>query len=315
MALPTVNDVQAVDPVLTNMLIGYQQAADRFVASRVFPAVPTDKDSGTYYIFTKKYWFLDELEQRAPGTEFARIAFGVSTDTYATLQWAADYAIADEVRANSQIPMDLETAGVQFLAQRSMIRKEVQFAADFMKTTVWGTDDDDSTTDWDDYQSGDPVTDVETAVRTIGNNTGMTANTLVMGNIVWAALINHPDILDRFKYTQGITQSSIAAALAPALGVGQILVSQATYANINEAGTFSATNIIDDDCLVCYVNPSPGIFNATAGLTFAWAGGGGTGTMYSYRDDTTHSDVIQHKEEWDQKAVATDVGYFYGGVV
>ena len=50
MSLPTINDVQAVEPVLTNLLIGYMQADDRFVASKVFPIVPTDKDSGTYYI-------------------------------------------------------------------------------------------------------------------------------------------------------------------------------------------------------------------------------------------------------------------------
>ena len=48
MALPTINDVQLVEPVLTNMLVAYRQSADRFVASRAFPAVSVGSDSGTY---------------------------------------------------------------------------------------------------------------------------------------------------------------------------------------------------------------------------------------------------------------------------
>ena len=117
MALPTINDVQAVDPVLTNMLIGYMQADDRFVASRVFPAVSVEKDSGTYYTMTKKYFFFDDLEQRAPGSDFGQLGFGVSSSTYTTLQWAGEIPLADEVRANSQIPMDLESAALRRLAR------------------------------------------------------------------------------------------------------------------------------------------------------------------------------------------------------
>ena len=67
MSQPTINQVQAVDPVLTNMLVGYQQADNRFIADRLFPQVQVDKDSGTYYILTKKYFFLNEMQERAPG--------------------------------------------------------------------------------------------------------------------------------------------------------------------------------------------------------------------------------------------------------
>src|SRR5210317_1257454 len=97
--LPTVNDVQAVDPVLTNLLIGYMQADDRFVASSVFPPVAVDKDSGTYYIVTKKYNFFDDLDSRAPGAPFPTVDFGVSTATYSTKQYAGQIRIADETRA------------------------------------------------------------------------------------------------------------------------------------------------------------------------------------------------------------------------
>ena len=108
--MPTINQIQTVEPVLTGILTAYQQAATRFVASRVFPAVPVDTDSGSFLKLTKRYWFRDGLQPRAPGDPFSRVDLGTESDTFKTLQWAADEAIADEVRANSTLPLDLERA-------------------------------------------------------------------------------------------------------------------------------------------------------------------------------------------------------------
>ena len=307
------NSVQAVDTVLTNMAVGYRQADMRFVAMRAFPAVQVAEQAGTYYSFTKKYWFLDALEQRAYGAPFAGVEYGLETATYETLQWAAEEAIPDELIAANQAPVDLDTAAVRHLQQLSMIRKERAFAADFMVNSVWDTTDNNSTTDWDDFVSGDPFNDIMTAKRTISNNTGMDGNTLVLGYIVHQALSLHPDILDRMKYVQVAGQSAVEAALGALLDVNY-LVSKATYNSANEAQTFTGAAIIDDDALVCHVNPSAGVFDATAGKTFVWQPGGGAGSIYRDRN-TNHANLIQHKEQWDQKVVASDLGYLFLDVV
>ena len=314
MALPTINDVQAIDPILTNMLIGYMQEDNRFVAGRVFPAVSVDKDSGTYYIMTKKYFFFDDLKVRAPGTDFGQLGFGVSTSTYATLQWAGEIPLADEVRANSQLPMDLESAAIRRLAQAALIRKEVAFSADFMATGK-GWTDDTTTTDWDDFAAGDPAADVLTAKMTISNATGNDPNTMVVGYVVHDALARHPDILDRIKYTRLATLGEVEGLIGPALGIETYLVAKSSYSNTNENASFSATAIIDDDALICYVDPGAGVFGATAGKTFVWQPGGGAGTIYTRRDDGKHANMVQHKEQWDQVMTASDLGYFFSDVV
>ena len=153
MTQPTLSDITAVDPVLTNMLVGYKQDADRFIAARLFPVVPVDDKSGTYYIFTKKYWFTDEMQERVPGAEYMRAHFAAETDTYDTVQFALATPIADEIRKANQAPMELETAAVEFLGQKSLIRKERAFAAGFFTTSVWDTDNT-TATDWDDFTSG-----------------------------------------------------------------------------------------------------------------------------------------------------------------
>ena len=315
MAQPTHSEIQAVDPVLTNMLVGYMQADDRFIASRLFPAVPISTQSATYYAFTKKYWFLDSLQKRAPGTGFARSGYGVETATTSAALWGLEHPIADETRNNNQMPMDLERAGLQWLAQQSLIRKERAFASDFFANGVWGTTDNNSATDWDDFTNGDPINDVLTARRVISNNTGQDGNTLAVGYIVHQAIVNHPDLVDRVKYVQLATMANVEGAIAAAFGVSNYLVGKASYNSANEGQTFSASAIIDDDALVCYVAPQPGIMSASAGYTFAWDGGGGVGSIATYRDQSSKSDVLQHSEAWDQKAVATDLGYMFLDIV
>jgi len=315
MAQPTIGNVQQIDPVLTNLAIGYQQAQDRFVAAKVFPYVPVDKARDTYYVFDKKYWFTDSMQPRTPGGDFARSGYSLSTGTVVTLQYALAHQIPDEVVANSQVPFSLEEAGTRWLAQQSLIRKERAFSTDFMAISVWGTDDNNSATDWNNYTAGDPVTNVLTARRTISNNTGIDGNSMVLGYFVHQGLMNHPDIIDRVKFVQMATAANVESAMAALFGLTNYWVGKASYNSANEGQTFSGSGIIGNDALVCAVTGNPGIFEASAGYSFMWQPGGGQGTIARYRDDHIRSDVLQSFEQWDQKAVATDLGYFFHTIV
>lgn len=303
-----------MEPFLTNLLVSYMNDESAFIASRIFPAVPVVQDSGSFWKYTKKYWFLDGLQRRAPGDPFASVDFGIESDTYKTEQHAADTALADETRANSQLPVDLLTEKAEFFGNLSLLRKEIAWATDFWKTGVWGTDNT-SATDWDDYSSGDPVGDIQVAKRTIQQNTGKRPNMLIVGAPVHDALVNHPDIIDRIKRTQMATESNVSNSLASVFGVQYYLVGEAVHSDTNEAADFSGSFIFDDDALLIYSNPNAGLRTATAGKTFVWAPGGGTGSMYSHYSNDRHATVIQHKEQWDQKLVSADLGYFWSDIV
>ena len=313
MAQPTHNEIQAVDPVLTQMLVSYSQADSRFVAGQVFPSVSVDKQGFTYYIMTKKYWFLDSVARRAVGGKFARGGYGVETSTGKAELWGLEHPIADEARANNQMPMSLEQSGTKWLSQQSLIRKEVAWAADFMVGTAWANHDNNSATDWD--STGNPISDITAGKRTISNATGFDPNTLVVGYIVHEAILNNSNLVDRIKYVQMATQQALEAALAATLGVERYLVGKASYNTANEGQAMSAAAIIDDDALLCYVSPTPGVAEPSAGYTFAWAGGGGTGEIVTYRDQTVKSDILQLSEAWDLKVVASDLGYFWTDIV
>lgn len=313
MARPTVNDVQLVEPVLTNALISYMQAESRFIADRVFPAVPVANDSGTIPIFTKKYWFTDEMEDRAPGQKYPRGDFAVESTTYKTHQWALSTPIPDEVEANNQFPMALESAAVRWLGGKALIRRERLFAAAAMATSVWETD---KTVDnkWSDYSASDPVSDILTGKRTISQSTGFTPNTMIMGEIVRDRLSNHPDLLDRIKYVTMATQGSVDAALSQIFAIGQIFVAPAIYNSANEGQTASMGAIIDDDALLLYVTSAPSLYEPSAGYSFNWAPGGGMGAIRRYYDDESDATFIKNKMQMVHKVTATDLGYFFSDV-
>lgn len=317
MSKPTRTDVRAVDPVLTNMLEGYMNEDDRFIADRAFPGVPVSSSAGTYFVFDEKYWMADDAEQRAWGSDYPEGGFGMSTATYKTFQFASSHSIPDETEADNQAAMSLVDAGVQRLAHILAIRKERLFAAAAMATSVWGTDATGGTTStkWSTYSTSDPVGDVRTAKRTISQAIAKYPNKFIMGEIVFDKLINHPDLVDRIKYTARATVSTMEAALAAVLGVEQLLVGTAIYNTANEGQTGSYSPIVDDDALLLYSPPNPGMFVPAAGYCFYWQPGGGLGSSGRYYDESKDAEVLKAKTQVDYEVVASGAGYFFSDYV
>ena len=67
---PTPGDVHVNVP-LTNISIAYLQNASNFIASRVFPNIPVQKQSDRYYTYDRGEFNRDEMKERAAGTESA----------------------------------------------------------------------------------------------------------------------------------------------------------------------------------------------------------------------------------------------------
>jgi hypothetical protein len=313
MAQPTRNDVH-IDAFLTEMSVAYRNEAAAFIADLVFPVVPVSKDSGKYPEYTRDYWLRTEMKVRAYGAEHPRAGYPISYGTYATEQFSLEHAIPDEIAAAADNPIDLDRDGMEWLTQQMLLKRELSFASDFMATGIWATDDA-AATDWDDYTDSDPIADVRTARRTIAQAIGRPANVMAMGLIVHDALINHPDVLERVKYSEAATMENVNAAMAAVFGMEKYLVSEAIYASNAEGASESLSPIIDDDCLVCYANPTPGLLSPSAGYTFVWPDGGGAGTIYRWRDERVESDVLRAKMQYDQKLVASAGGYFFSDIV
>jgi len=311
MPQPTGADVHA-DAFLTNVSTAYIQNHDNFIAGKAFPTVNVDKRSNKYPTYTKADWFRDEAKLREAGSESAGSGYTMSSDTYFCDTYALHKDINDDDRDNADAGINMESDATEFVTQRLLMRKEIQWAAEFFVTGVWGTSSTPGNL-WSSYTTSDPITDVETGKTTILQNTGMEANTLVLGYQVWTQLKHHPDIVDRFKYTS--SQSITTDLLGALFEVPKILVAKAVKNTTGEGITASMSFTHGKHALLCHVAPAPGLLVPSAGYTFNWVGrSGGLGTeitITNFRMPELKSDRIEGEVAFDYKLVAADLGYAF----
>jgi len=318
MAQPTNSDVH-IDAILTNISVAYIQDQNNFIASKVFPTVPVEKQSDKYFIYTKGDWFRDEAQKRAPATESVGSGYTLSTATYSADVYAFHKDVDDQVRANSDSPLNPDRDATTFVTQRMLLRQEIEWTSTFFTTGVWATDKTGGTdfTAWSNYASSDPIADIEAGKSTMLTSTGFLPNTLVLGYDVFRQLRHHPDIVDRVKYTSAnnITED----ILARYFGVDNIYVSRAIKNTGAEGASDSFATIAGKNAALFYTAPSAGVLNPTAGYQFAWRGvsdGMGQNIGISrFRMPELRADRIEAQMAWDNKVVATDLGYFFASCV
>ncbi len=315
MPQPTLSDVH-VDRALTDLSVRFSQSADMFIADRVFPTVRVRNRSDIYYIYDRSYWFRTDAELRGPGAESAGSGWDVTTDSFSCNVYSIHKDIDDQTRANADSPLQLDRDATEFVTQHLLQRREQAWVSTYFTTGVWTTDVT-PTNKWDDYVSGDPIGDLRTGVITMAKQTARKPNTLVMGAEVWNKLQDHPDFLDRIKYTQrGVVGPDLLASL---INVDRVLIAWSVKNTAAEGETPSYDFNLGKNALLMYVAPNPGLNTPTAGYTFRWTGLFGTGSngirIKRFRLERNASDRIEGEEALDQKLVSADLGYFFNAAV
>jgi hypothetical protein len=206
-----------------------------------------------------------------------------------------------------------------------MLRRELQWVSDFFGTGVWADDvtgvsgapSSGQTKQWNDYTSSDPISDLEAAKAEILGNTGMEANTLVLGYDVFKSLKNHPDLVDRIKYTS--SQTITTDMLAAMFDIPRVMVAKAVKATNKEGAAEGYGFAHGKKALLCHVAPQPGLLTPSAGYTFAWTGvSGGLGATIGtsqFRMESIKSDRVEAEMAFDNKVISADLGYFWDSIV
>lgn len=309
-----------IDSILTQMSVAYMQRTDSFIANKVFPVVNVQKQSDLYFTYNKNDWFRDEAAKRADATESVGSGYSLSTDGYKADVWAFHKDVGQQAKANFDSPLDAERDAASFVTQRLMLRQEIQWVTDYFVNGVWGTSVSPAADQqWDNYLTSDPVDALEDAMEAMLSTTGYKPNTMVVGYQVDRALRNHPDIIERNKYTSSASITS--DMVARFLQVDRYLVASAIKATNAENVTPSYAFVHGKHALLCYSNPAPSLLSPSAGYTFQWQGvSNGLGTDIGISripmDMLGIGTVrVEGQIAYDNKMVAADMGYFFNNVV
>lgn len=331
MTTPT-NSAVHVDAALTNISVAFLQNANNFVAGRVFPNVPVTKQSDRYFVFDRGDFNRDQAEVRAPGTESAGGGYNLdNTPTYFANVYAVHKDVPDQIRANADPAVDVERAAAEWVMHQMLIRKEKSWVNSFFTAGVWSNDvtgvaatpGANQTIKWSDTTAGDPIGDIRAGKTEILESTGFEPNTLVMGQKVMDALIDHPDIVDRVKYSGGVGNGNPARVneqtLAQLFGIERIMVSKAIQNTAAEGAANAHSFISGSNALLTYSAPAPSLMTPTGGYTFSWAGfmgqsnAFGIGTKRFYID-TLESTRVEAQMSFDHKLVSADLGYLWSTI-
>ena len=329
---PAQSDLHVNVP-LTNVSVAFIQSADKFIASKVFPKVPVKKQSDIYWKYSKRDWRTTDAKRRAPGTESPGVGWHFDTDQYFAHVYAVHKDVDDQIRANADSNFKVDSDATKFVTNQLLLKRDLDWTNTFFKTGVWGTEATGVAAapgagqflQWNDDAS-DPINDVSAKILEFEEATGYTPNTMVMGAKVMQELKNHPDIIDRIKYTQrGIVTEDLIATL---FGVDKIHVAKASVAtpgtDFNDAATSDAASnfqfIADPkSALLCYTTSSPALMTPTAGYTFTWdgyAGGNAQGIrIKNFRMEHIAADRVEGEMTYDMKVVAPEMGLFWNTVV
>lgn len=324
MAQPT-SGMQYIDKPLGNISVAYQQDASAFIADKVFPLVATDK-SGKFYIYNKADFFSDEMEEREQDSESGGTGYRLSTGNYACVQYAIHKSVTQEDKDEADSVLNAVTDATEFVTEKMLIGREVKFVNAFFTSGIWGTDIDGVASSpstgevlqWD-VTASTPIADISDGVFAMQMNTGKAPNILILGALAYKALKNHAGLLERIKYT---TKEVITPdLLANLLDVPKVMVAFAIKNTAGKNADASMAYIFGKHALLAYVAPKAGKKVASAGYIFVnkhFKGTAGLGTRIN-RIPTPllgiGSERIEIEAQYVMKVIATDMGYFFNGIV
>ncbi len=311
-----------INTPLTNIAVGAVQDASAFAAARVFPILPVMKQSDIFRTYNIADFYRDDLKPRAPGTESHGSGYNVGEDSYICRRFDLHEDIADESRANADSVFNLDANATRILTNKALIRREAAFAESYLTAGKWATEltgvaatpTTNQFINWSD-DSSDPIADVETAKLRAILLTGKRLNKMTMTYDVHSALKTNPSVIDRIKYSGGISNDTPVvvndAALAQVFGVDEIIVSSAIKNTAAEgeamAGAFIATNKV----LLSYAPAVASLFDMSAGYIFSWSGllGSADGMrVKKFRMENLESDRVEIQTAWDMKLVSNGCG-------
>jgi hypothetical protein len=302
---PTGSGNVHIDQVLTQISVGWPN--NGLVGENLFPTVTVMKQSDKYYIFGREGWLV-ENDVRAPGTEANEIpGLQVSLDTYYAQEHSLQIPVTDEERWNADSPLSPDRDGAELVTSKVWLGREKAMkdlattAANYASTntvTLSGT------SQFNDYVNSDPISVLRTGKAAVHSRIFTEPNTSVIPYQVMTVLEDHPDFIERIKYSErGIVSADLIAAV---VGIGKIIIPGVGINSAHTGATPTLGYLWGKDVIMAWVPPRPGLKIPSFGYEFGWKGNPGGQLQYidRWREEKRKSDLVRVCRYYDLKLVA-----------
>lgn len=306
------NRYQGVDPILSDVALAYEN--DAYIAELIFPSYKVEKQSAKHFVYDQGRFKVEE-NRRGQGAPSAEVTL---TFTTSTSYFAEDHAlkqfVSDEDADNATLAANPFNDATENVTELHWVARENELATMLADTaqltqniTLSGT------SQWSDYTNSDPVGVVRTGMQTVHAAIHKNPNTLILGKQVYDKLVDHPQFLERVKYSQlGVMTPELLARI---FGVDRVLIGGAAKTTSVEGQTETTGYIWGKHAILAYIAPVVRPKILTLGLTYTWK------TMQVERlrgtdeEDRKGTYVRVGNHYYDQKIVSASCGYLIKNAV
>lgn len=241
----TLSNKRIVDPVLTNLARGYHNAL--MVATALFPVVQVSKEGGKIPVFTKESFKIYNTERAIRANSNRINPEDRSSIDFVLTEHDLEYPLDYREEQEDALPSKMNATrvcvdGIQLRLEKiaADMAQNLSSYPSGNKVTLGAGDKFTNT-------SSDPFPIISTAVEAVRQSIGVRPNVCLMGASSYAALKNHPGILDRIKYSQkGVVTPELLRTL---FDFEKLVIGDAVYAS--DSGAFS--DVWSDNVIIAYV--------------------------------------------------------------
>lgn len=312
-------------PDLADSLMEFDLAMDQrgYIASKVFPVTDVQSQAGVFGIIPVEQLLQQRDTKRAPGSGYNRGKFTFTTSTYACEEHGAEEPVDDREAQMYAEYFDAEVISTARAYNAVLRAHEERVAAAVFNTTTWtgAAYFNNITNEWDDAAAATPIVDVENAVQKIYDNSGLWANALIINYKVFRNLRNSDEVIERIQSAGAgdpTKPSDVTVQmLAQVFDLPYVLVAGGSKNGAKEGQAVDPEQIWSSEyAMVCKIATGADFREPCIGRTFHWSADGSAvgGTVESYREEQTRSDIIRVRHDVDEIVLYKDAGFLLGNI-
>jgi len=320
MALPS-TAITRLDLSATFTEFDLAMSRKKFVAPQVFRPVPVGAQSADVGKIPLEALLETQPDDRAPGGEYKRGDFEISSYSYSCQEKAREEPLDDRTLKVYRDVFDAEDIHAQRAVDMLLRNYEIACAAALYDTAVWtGASLATAVSNkWSVAASGTPIEDIEGAKRYVEDNSGLEPNAVVMNHRqLWYAM-RTANVVDLLKYSGSDDPKNLNHAVASQLFGLEYIIVAGGIKNTAKKGQSAAISRIwsDSYVMVCRVAETNDPKEPCIGRTFMWseenAGLGSDEELAiiteEYREEKVRGSVLRARYDRDIKVMYAEAGH------
>jgi hypothetical protein len=259
------NTSSGFNAVLSALASEFWNEGSRWVGTRLAPIFRTGEQNAKYPIFSKEN-FLNRPSNivRAPGTPYTQSGLQLSEGSYNCEDKGHEVPVDESVRKKYRNQFDADMAAIR----RAML--VVHYAHELEVKALVNSGSVPSATPATKWDAGgsDPIGDVSAQRKAFRDGSGLEPNTWVLNQDVAEVLYEHPDLVDKFKYSQAAVLG--ADDIARVFRIPNVIIAGEYENTAAEGLPMSIGQIWGDDCYFAHTQNVQDLEAANAARTFVW---------------------------------------------